>query len=111
MIQSHTQKITIHKKDGTTEIQNLLWICATEGFFKRVGDDKNKNQGFLIQLGSEDSADNYEEVVSSDKHEMPEIEDIEITEADDTEENTNSDSNELSDEIVYQELTDVLNEE
>lgn len=110
MIQSHTQKITIHKKDGTTETQTILWICATEGFFKRVGDYKNKNQGFLIQLGSEDSADNYEEVVSSDKHEMPEIEDIEITEEEETED-TNSDSDELSDEIVYQELTDVLNEE
>lgn len=108
-MQSHTQKITIHKLDGTTEVQSILWICATEGYFKKVGDDKNKNQGFLIQLGSTDSANNYEEVITTDKHEMPEIEDIEITE-EEVEEIVDSNVEELEDEIVYQELTDVLNE-
>lgn len=113
-MQNHTQKITIHKLDGTTETQEVLWICANEGHFERVGDEKHRNQGFLIQLGSSDSADNYTEVEDEEKHEMPEIEDIEITEepeeetADEVSEATESDQ--LSDEVVYSEIMDVLNE-
>lgn len=112
---NHTQTITIHKLDGTTETQEVLWICANEGHFEKVGDEKHRNQGYLIQLGSSDSADNYTEVADAEKHEMPEIEDIEVTEEPEeetTDEATDevTESDQLSEEVVYSEIMDVLNE-
>lgn len=110
---SHTQKITIHRLDGTTETHEVLWICANEGHFEKVGDEKHRNQGFLIQLGSSDSADNYTEITDEEKHEMPEIDDIEITEEEeepDTSGEEETGSDQLSDEVVYNEIMDVLNE-
>lgn len=80
-----TQKTTVHKIDGTTEVTYQTYLYAEGGYFT---DLSGRYAGLVICLGTEDSADHYTEVQSDVRFLPPEdipesLPDIEIWEEED----------------------------